>query len=157
MDETLVPESVPAITELNYDSNLVLGLVGGGFALLASAVLWGVFTYVTGFQISWMAIGVGFFVGFAIQKFGKGNSLIFGVSGGLLALLGCLLGNFFFYTGILASEWEVSLFDVLFVFSIDPSLILEIFTVAFDFKDLFFYGIAAYIGFRSAMGTTGKR
>ena len=157
MDETLVPESVPAITELDYDSNLILGLVGGGVAMLISAVLWGVITYVTEFQISWMAIGVGFFVGIAIQKLGKGKTLIYGISGAVLSLFGCLLGNLFFYSGILAREWEVSFFDVLFAFVTQPDFIVEIFTVAFDFRDLLFYGLAIYIGFRAAMGTTSKR
>ena len=157
MDETLVPESVPAITELDYDSNLILGLVGGGVAMLISAVLWGVITYVTEFQISWMAIGVGFFVGIAIQKLGKGKTLIYGISGAVLSLFGCLLGNLFFYSGILAREWEVSFFDVLFAFVTQPDFIVEIFTVAFDFRDLLFYGLAIYIGFRAAMGTASKR
>jgi len=70
MDETMVPESVPATTELDYDSNLMLGLVGGVLAMLISAVLWGLITYFTEYQISWMAMGVGFFVGLVIQKLG---------------------------------------------------------------------------------------
>ena len=158
MDETLVPESVPAITELDFESNLILGLVGGVGAMLISAILWGVITYITEFQISWMAIGVGFFVGIAIQKLGKGKTLTFGVSGAALSLLGCLLGNLFFYGGILAREWDVSFLDVLFAFVTQPDFLVEIFTVAFDFRDLLFYGVAAYIGFRAAMGsTTSKR
>jgi hypothetical protein len=157
MDETLIPESAPAITELDFDSNLILGLVGGVGAMLISAMLWGVITYVTEFQISWMAIGVGLFVGIAVQKLGKGNSLIYGISGGVLALLGCLLGNLLFYSGILAREWEVPFFNVLFAFALQPDFIVEIFTVAFDFMDLLFYGVAAYIGFRSAMGTMSKK
>ena len=157
MDETLIPESAPAITELDYDSNLVLGLVGGGVAILISAVLWGVITYVTELQISWMAIGVGLFVGIAIQKLGKGKTLIYGLSGAVLSLFGCLLGNLFFYSGILSREWEVPFFNVLFAFTTQPDFIVEIFTVAFDFRDLLFYALAAYIGFRAAMGTTSKQ
>lgn len=157
MDETLVPKSVPTITELDYDSNLVLGLIGGGIAMLISAVLWGIITYVTELQISLMSIGVGFFVGVAIQKLGKGKTLIYGLSGAVLSLFGCLLGNLFFYSGILAREWEVSFFDVLFAFATQPDFIVEIFTVAFDFRDLIFYALAIYIGFRAAMGTMSKR
>lgn len=157
MDETLVPESVPAIAELDYESNLMLGLIGGGVAMLVSAILWGVITFVTGFQISWMAIGVGFFVGIAIQKLGKGKTLTYGVSGAVLSLLGCLLGNLFFYSGILAREWEVSFLDVLFAFVTQPDILVEIYKVAFDFRDLLFYALAAYIGFRAAMSTASKR
>jgi len=157
MDETLVPESMPAITELDFESNLILGLIGGGVAMLVSAVIWGIITFLSGFQISLMAIGVGLFVGIAIQKLGKGKTLTYGVSGAALSLLGCLLGNLFFYSSILAQEWEVPFFDVLFAFLTQPDFLAEIFTVAFDFRDLLFYGIAAYIGFRAAMGTASKR
>jgi hypothetical protein len=152
MDETMIPESAPAITELDYDSNLILGLIAGGAAMLVSALLWGIITYVTQYQISWMAIGVGLFVGFAIKKLGKGKTLIYGISGALLSLLGCMLGNFFFYNGILAREWGVPFFSVLLAISLDPAAIIELFTVAFDIMDLLFYGVAAYIGFRAAMG-----
>jgi hypothetical protein len=151
MDELTIPESTPAIAELDFDSNLIMGLTGGIGAMLVSAVIWGIFTYLTGFQISWMAIGVGFLVGFAIQKLGKGKSLIFGISGAALSLLGCLLGNFLFYNGVIAKEWEVPFFTVLLATSFDPAAIIEIFTLAFDFRDLLFYAIAAYIGFRASM------
>jgi len=98
-----------------------------------------------------MAIGVGAFVGFAIKKLGKGKTLIFGISGAALSLFGCLLGNFLFYNGILAREWEAPYFSVLFTLSFDPATILELFTIAFDIRDLLFYGLAAYIGYRAAM------
>ena len=157
MSETMVTERAPAITELDYDSNLILGLIGGGVAMLVSAILWGIITYVTEYQISWMAIGVGLFVGIAIQKLGKGKTLAYGVSGAVLSLLGCLLGNLFFYTGILAREWGASFFNIFFTFAFQPDFLVEIFTVAFDFRDLLFYVLAAYIGFRAAMGTASKR
>ena len=157
MDESMIPENTPAITELDFDSNLTLGLVGGVLAMLVSAVLWGVITYFTEYQISWMAIGVGFLVGFAIQKLGKGKTLIYGISGAVLSLLGCLLGNFLFYNSILAREWGVPFFSVLFAISFDPAAIVELFTLAFDVMDLLFYGIAAYIGFRTAMGTVSRK
>ena len=157
MNEPSVIESASTIEELNYDSNLILGLVGGVLAMLVSAVIWGLITYFTEYQISWMAIGVGFFVGIAIQKLGKGKSLIFGISGAILSLLGCLLGNYLFYNGILAREWEAPYFGVLLAISLDPAAVIELFTMAFDIMDLLFYGVAAYIGFRAAMGTMSKR
>jgi len=157
MNEAMIPESAPAINELDFDSNLILGLIGGGIAMLVSAALWGLITYLTGFQISWMAIGVGVFVGVTIQKLGKGKSLIYGINGAVLSLLGCLLGNFFFYNGILAREWEIPFFSLLISISLDPAAIVELFTLAFDIMDLLFYGVAAYIGFRAAMGPMSKR
>ena len=156
MNETPVIEAPPSVDELNFDSNLILGLIAGTVAMLISAILWGVITYVTEYQISFMAIGVGFFVGIAIQKFGKGNSLIFGISGAVLSFLGCVLGNFFFYNGVIAKEWEISFFEVLLTLSLDPAAIIELFTLTFDIMDLLFYGIAAYIGFQTSMAKAVK-
>ena len=151
MDELTISDSTPAIAELDFDSNLIMGLVGGVSAMLVSAAIWGGITYFTEYQISWMAIGVGLFVGFAIQKLGKGKSLVFGISSAGLSLLGCLLGNFLFYNGVIAKEWGVPFFSVLLATSFDPAAIIEIFTLAFDFRDLLFYALAAYIGFRTSM------
>lgn len=150
MNESSLTESAPAVEELNFESNLFLGLIGGGIAMLVSAILWGAITYFTEYQISWMAIGVGFFVGFAVNRLGKGNTLIYGIIAAVLSLIGCVLGNFLFYNGILAREWEVPFFEVLVAISLQPEAIFEIFIAAFDIMDLFFYGIAAYVGFRMA-------
>jgi len=143
--------NAPVIAEAQNESNLVLGLVGGVISMLVSASLWGFFTFITNSQIGWMAIGVGFLVGFAIKKLGKGNTLIFGISGAVLSLLGCALGNFFFYNSVLANEWGVSFFDVLIGFFLQPEAVLEIFILAFKIIDLLFYGLAVYFGFRVAM------
>lgn len=97
----------PTVEELNYDSNLALGLIGGIVAMLVSAALWGFLTFITEIQISWMAIGLGFLVGFAVNKLGKGNTMIYGIIGAGLSLLGCMLGNLFFYSGVLAREYDV--------------------------------------------------
>ena len=147
----------PDFQEPNYEANLILGLISGVIAMFVSAIIWGAITYFTKFQISWMAIGVGFFVGFVIQKFGKGKTLLFGITGGVLSLLGCMLGNFFFYTGIIAREGGAPFFQVMTYLLFSPSSVLEIFTVAFDIMDLVFYAVAAYIGFATAMDKVLKK
>lgn len=147
----------PAIAELDYETNLFLGLLGGFAAMFACAVLWGAITFVTEFQISWMALGVGFVVGIAIQKLGRGRTLVFRISGAVLAVLGCLLGNFFFYNGILAREYAAPYFNVLLVFALDPAAAAELFVLAFDPMDLLFYGLAAYLGFTTATARPSAR
>ena len=139
-----------AVEELNYESNLALGLIGGVVAMLISAALWGFLTFILEVQISWMAIGVGFLVGFSVNKLGKGNSMIYGIIGAGLSLLGCMLGNLFFYSGVLAREYDVSFFDVLITISLQPGIILEIFIAAFEIMDMLFYLIAIYVGFVTA-------
>ena len=140
----------PAIGQLDDQPNLLMGLIGGVIAMLLSAIAWGAITYLTEYQIGWMSIGVGFLVGIAIRFFGKGKTMIFGISGAILALIGCLLGNLLFYSGMIAREEGVSFLNVFFLLLFNPVATIEIFTVAFEFMDIFFYALAAYAGFSAA-------
>ncbi len=149
MDNTFPPSS-PVIEPVETESNLLLGLIGGGFAMLVSAIVWGAVTYFTEYQIGWMAIGVGFLVGIAVRFFGKGRSALFGVVSAALSLLGCVLGNLMFYSGVIAREVGVSFFKTFFFLLTTPSALVEVFTLAFNFMDLLFYGLAAWVGYNAA-------
>lgn len=149
--------SHPAIEQLEDQPNLLMGLTGGFIAMLVGAVVWGAVTYFTEYQIGWMAVGVGFLVGIAIKFFGRGKTLIFGISGAGLALIGCLLGNLIFYAGIIAREQSVSFLEVFFLLLVTPAAAFEIFTIAFDFMDILFYALAAYAGFSASMDIKRKR
>ena len=157
MMDSSVPQTQPAIDQVETESNLFMGLIGGGVAMLVSAIIWGVITYVTEYQIGWMAIGVGFLVGIAVKFFGRGKTAIFGISSAVLALIGCVLGNLIFYSGFIAREEGASFFEVLFFFLFTPAALIEVFTVAFDFMDILFYGLAAWVGFSTAIGAGRKR
>lgn len=151
MLDTSIPTTQPAIEQLEDQPNLFMGLIGGGIAMLVSAIAWGAITYFTQYQIGWMSIGVGFLVGVAIRFFGKGKTLTFGISGAILALLGCLLGNLLFYTGAIARMEGVPFLNIFFTLLLNPAAVIEVFTLAFDFRDILFYAIAAYAGFSAAM------
>ena len=151
MMNSSVPSAQPAIEQLEDQPNLLMGLIGGVVAMLVGAIAWGAITYFTGYQISYVAIGIGFLVGVAIQFFGKGKSLIFGLSGAVLSLIGCLLGNLLVYSGFIAREEGVPFLEVLLFFLSTPAALIEVYTVAFEFMDLLFYAIAAYVGFSAAM------
>ena len=151
MLDTSIPTTPPAIEQLDEQPSLLMGLVGGTVAMLASAIAWGAITYFTEYQIGWMAIGVGFLVGLAIKFFGRGKTVMFGISGAVLALIGCVLGNLIFYSGVIAREEGAAFLEVFFFFFLSPVASLELFTVAFDFMDILFYALAAYAGFSTAM------
>ena len=157
MIDSSISTTQPAIEQLDDQPNLFMGLIGGVIAMLVGAIVWGAITYFTEYQIGWMAIGVGFLVGVAIRFFGKGKTMIFGISGAVLALLGCLLGNLMFYSGVIAREEGASFLEVFFFFLITPAAAMEVFTIAFDFRDVFFYAIAAYVGFSAAMDSKRNR
>lgn len=47
MIDTSIPTSQPAIEQLEDQPNLLMGLIGGGIAMLAGAIAWGAITYFT--------------------------------------------------------------------------------------------------------------
>jgi hypothetical protein len=149
--DSSIPTTQSAIEQLDDQPNLLMGLIGGVIAMLVSSIVWGAISYFTEYQIGWMAIGVGFLVGIAIKFFGRGKSLTFGISGALLALTGCLLGNLLFYAGVIATEQSVSFLEVFFLLLLSPAAAIEVFTIAFDFMDILFYALAVYVGFSTAM------
>lgn len=151
MMDTSITTVQPTIEQLDDQPSLLMGWVGGVLAMLVGAIIWGAITYFTNYQIGWMAIGVGFLVGFAIKFFGRGKTLIFGVSAAVLALIGCVLGNLMFYSGVIAHEESASFLEVFSFFLLSPAAAIELFTLAFDFMDIFFYALAAYAGFSTAL------
>ena len=157
MTDSSIPSPQVAVEQLDTDSNLVMGLIGGGIAMLVSAIIWGVITYITQYQIGYMAIGVGFLVGFAVRFFGKGHSMIFGISSAVLSLLGCVLGNLLFFAGAIAREESAAFLDVLFFLLLSPAAVIELFAVTFEIMDVLFYGLAAYVGFRVALDVPRRK
>ena len=157
MIDTSIPAPQSTIEQLDNQPSLLMGLIGGTVAMLISAIIWGVVSYVTNYQIGWMAIGVGFLVGIAVKFFGKGKSMMFGISSALLALIGCVLGNLIFYSGIIAREESAAFLQVLFVLLSKPAAAIEVFSIAFGFMDILFYVLAAYVGFSTAMDLKRSR
>lgn len=103
-----------------------------------------------------MAVGLGFLVGFAIKKFGRGDSILYGLTGGILSLVGCVLGNLFFYAGAISNEFSVSIAEVALMMILDPLGVAQLMVEAFELMDLVFYGVATYIGFITAYEKTPK-
>ena len=117
----------------------------GVAAAIIGAIIWAIVTVTTEYQIGWMAIGIGFLVGFTV-RLGKGNTAIFGITGAILSLLGCLLGNFFALIGFAAKSEHLNVFSTLS--SIDYAKVPDIMASSFSAMDLVFYGIAVYEGYR---------
>ena len=133
--------------------NLPMGFMAGLVAAVIGAGLWALVTIVTGFQIGWMAVGVGFLVGWAVRVAGKGTHRAFGIMGALLALGGCAVGNLLTIVVIAARHFEIPL---LAVFSrLTPDVVVKVMEAMFSPMDLLFYGIAIYEGYRfSIVGGT---
>lgn len=134
-------------TQQNFGKALIAGIVTG----LITAILWGVITVVTEYQIGFMAIGVGAAVGLAIRATGKGLDQIFGITGAIISILGCLVGNFLSIIGFAANAEGLGYLEVLSV--VDFSMIIPLMAETFSPMDLLFYGIAAYEGYKLSFRT----
>jgi hypothetical protein len=132
--------------QLMYEQNFSLGLAAGVAACVVSALIWAVITVITGYQIGYMAVAVGFMVGYAIRYAGKGIDKLFGITGAVLSLAGCLMGNFLSLIGFAAKSEEI---EYLQVFSmIDYSMVPALMMETFSLIDLLFYAIAIFQGYK---------
>ncbi len=142
------PQLQMALEALRSEQNLPAGVIAGFLAALAGAGIWALITALTEYQIGWMAIGVGFLVGFAVRMAGKGVEPLYGIIGAALSLVGCVLGNLLTMTYFIAANEAVSFVDALG--QLDLNLAIEIMVLTFDYMDIVFYGIALYFGYRYA-------
>lgn len=141
------------INQIKVEQNILLAVVGGFVASLVAGTLWALVTFATGYQIGFMAIGVGIVVGFTVRFLGKGMTMPFGITGAFFAFLGCLIGNLLAVI-ISASQVEgIPLLSIISSFITDPGIIFQIFADTFSPMDLLFYGIAIYEGYKFSFRT----
>lgn len=131
--------------QLLGEENLPKGVLCGVAACLIGAVAWGLVSVSTGYQVGYMAIAVGFLVGFAM-RLGKGVRPIFGIIGAALALLSCILGDYFSIIGYVAKEYELS-----YVGAFNGMSMADVASLLIDnlvSMTVVFYGIAVYEGYK---------
>lgn len=126
--------------------NFPLGLTAGFVAAIIGAVIWALISVTTNYQIGWMAVGVGFLVGYAIRYFGKGSEPVFGITGSVVALLGCVAGNLLTVVIVVGNQEHISVMALLS--RLTPSIIVGLLKETFQPMDLLFYGIAMYEGYK---------
>jgi hypothetical protein len=127
-------------------------LAAGILSALIAALSWAAITLFSGYQIGWMAIGVGIFAGLAVRHFGNGAERSYGAMGALLAILGCVLGNVIGTLGFLARQDGLSAPQILDQF--DMQMLADIWLASFRPMDLLFYLLAAYEGYTLSLRRT---
>jgi hypothetical protein len=133
------------------EQNLSLGILGGLVGAAIGAVLWAALSYFTGLQMGLMSIVMGFLVGFSVRKLGRGIDRVFGVTGALLSLVGCVVGDFLAICALIARHEGMSFFDVLG--RVDYQMAWEMIAQTFNITDLISYAIALYFGYRFSIRT----
>jgi Na+/melibiose symporter-like transporter len=136
------PAAPPATAATDIPTNLAAAAVG--------AVIWAVITVTTKFQIGSMAVGVGFLVGWALQRTGRSGAAVLGVVGATFALGGAVLGNLLSASGFVAAGRNLPLFDVVGRVFTQPSVASSLLQATFNPMDLLFYAIAVYEGYKLA-------
>jgi antitoxin component YwqK of YwqJK toxin-antitoxin module len=133
-------------SELVKQQDIIYGVVGGLAAAIVAALLWALITVSTTYQIGYMAIGVGLFVGVGVRIFGAGVDEYFGIVAAGLALFGCALGNVLSQLAFAANEQAMSYWEALGYLNID--LITTLLKDGFHPMDLLFYGLAVSAAYR---------
>lgn len=142
--EAINPFSQSSEPEAN--SNFGLGILGGLGAALIGAIIWACITIFTGYKFSIAAAGMGFLVGGAVRLLGKGWESQYRITGAILSMIGCLLGNIFSIYAVIANELNVSFFEVLATTGIPATI--RYLQLTFSFYDILFYGVALVIGYK---------
>ena len=134
------------IAGIRAEQNLTMGAVAGAGAAVVGAIVWAMITVLTGYQIGWMAIGVGCLVGGAVRVVGKGIDKPFGIAGGVLSILACVLGNLLSFCAFEAYQNGIPVTAILT--HLDITAIPSVMAERFHPMDLLFYGLAVSIGYR---------
>jgi len=107
-----------------HGENLFLGVLAGLIAAGAGAFIWMGVTLATGPHAGFVALALGALVGLTIRYAGNGNSMIFGIIGGVLTLAGCVAGEVLtraqlmvtpecdFYNTLATLDWTQVLGDI---------------------------------------------
>jgi len=73
--------------------NVGMAVLAGLVVAVACAVVWGVISYATNYEFSFLAIVVGLAVGTAMARIGRVRTPAFGIVSASLAVFGCALGS----------------------------------------------------------------
>jgi len=135
-----------AMQRMRSEQNLIMATLAGGAAALIGGCAWAAITVMTNYQIGWMAVGIGFLVGYAVKTFGKGIDRSFGIVGAVWSLAGCAGGNLLTVVGTIAKQQNIPVMNILE--KLDAEIIASLMQATFNPMDVLFYGIAVYEGYR---------
>lgn len=130
---------------------LLSGTLAAIAGALAGAIAWAMITSMTGWQIGYMAVLVGFLAGYGMRWASGGAERSGGIVAALVALAGCVVGNWLTVAIEGAKTFHQPLAAVMLGLAADPAMSVKLLQLGFSPMDLVFYAIAAYAGYRTAM------
>lgn len=145
-------QEVERVTQaLRYEQNVAGGILGGIAAALIAAILWAIITVLTGYQLGYAAIGVGYLVAFGVRNFGKGLDNHFRVIGASLAFFGVVLGNLLALVMLISRNESIPFFTLLPMLNING--LFELLIETSSPIDLLFYGFAIHQAYQLSVNT----
>jgi hypothetical protein len=134
-------------------AKLLLGTLGAIVGALLGAIAWGAITAMTHFQIGYMAVGVGFLAGYGMRVLGGGRERADGVIAGIVAFLGCVVGNLLTVVIDFAPHDTAhrGVAELALMLIVNPNVAWALLTHSFGLMDLVFYALAVYAGYRTAL------
>ncbi len=76
-----------------FAGKTMYALIGGAVVACIAGGIWGGIVIATGYEIGWIAWGIGLLVGFAVAAMAQKQDAVIGVSAACLALLGLIVGK----------------------------------------------------------------
>jgi len=145
-DEYFSKLSSEKYEQLKLAQNFPAGTLAATIIGISFAILWGYLAFISGLRISLFNVVVGAAVAFGLRIFGKGIDQKFGIAGGVIVLICCLLGNYLSMIGVIANEEGLNYFEVIKTIGISniPKKIKE----SFQLFDLFSYWFVVYVGYK---------
>lgn len=138
--------SKSTLDKLKSEQNLSAAIFSGILIGILAACGWAAITIATNLKIGLVAIAIGAAVGFGMRFFGKGIDQIFGICGGVIAIISCILGNLFSVIGFVAIQENYGILETFLGF--DYSYTFEVLQETASPMDLVFYAIAAFEGYK---------
>jgi hypothetical protein len=136
------------LAHISKQENILLAIIAWIIVWLIWAAIWATVTVITGYQIWYMAVAIGLWVGYTFRILGKWRTKIFGILSASIALLSCVIWNIFTMFLFAAKQENINVFDI--VPSVDWTLVPDAMIATFSPIDLVFYWLAIYIGFTYA-------
>lgn len=148
------------IMEQQESGSIPLAFLGGGAAAIVAGITWGSIVFITKHELGFMALWVGFLVGYTIVFLSKGRGLIFQLIAVFMSLLGVILGQYISYFLLMQQVFtEIGVAEpAAQVFSPVSLISISFFVARFiDMYTLLWTVLAAYIAWKMTAEPTSFR
>lgn len=133
------------VTEAARTGSLGKATIAALVTAALGALLWITITYFLHWQINYMPIGIGAFVGIFVSKYNQSASIVAGVIAAVTSTLACVLGDFIVTMQNIAENLSITYSQAFEEYGLSEILDAHLHTL--DLYSYFFYGTALVIAF----------